>query len=350
MDLGHFAEAQAHAKDSQKFARISADVYEEANGLHIEATCWYTLGHYELCLSLCHQTRELLASCGMSYSLLDYNVLATQAEVHKSKSEYCEARNIHHQTLQRISVTQDLWHRAWAALDIAEIDVSTDVTKDAVLQNIDDARKIFATVPYTRGLAACDMVLADLTLREGDLLAAKALFSKCLKLYMGTHAEITSYCLDCLGDVSRWDLSAETLSWATVLLVHALNVKQKLMINKALLFLGQIFHNCGDLDTAMNLFEVALEGFTYMGVHRSRAECMLHLGDIYKGGGDLLKAVKLWDTARPLFERSSQSKQVSKIDERLASVGDNLLRQHRKSLARLAELMAPTGTLDEVED
>ncbi|KAJ7620760.1 hypothetical protein DFH06DRAFT_1341447 [Mycena polygramma] len=100
----------------------------------------------------------------------------------------------------------------------------------------------------------------------------------------------------------------------------------------------------------MSLFIVALEGFTYMDVHRSRGECMLRLGDIFKGRGDLLKAVELWDTARPLFERSSQAKQVKEIDERLASIGNGLLEQHRKNLVLLAELKAPTGIIEEEED
>ncbi|KAJ7681014.1 hypothetical protein DFH06DRAFT_434246, partial [Mycena polygramma] len=152
------------------------------------------------------------------------------------------------------------------------------------------------------------------------------------------------------GDVSRWDSSSETLIWPTVLLAHSLKHKEKLYFHKALLFLGQIFHCQLDEDTAMSLFNVALEGFTQMDVHRSRAECMLHLGDIYKGRDDLLKAVELWDTARPLFERSSQGKQVKKIDERLASVGEDLLEKHRKSLAYLAELNAPSGIIEEQED
>ncbi|KAJ7620701.1 hypothetical protein DFH06DRAFT_1143808 [Mycena polygramma] len=182
------------------------------------------------------------------------------------------------------------------------------------------------------------------------MLAAKTLFSKCLNWSLGKNADITSSCLERLGDVSRWNSSPDTSSWATVLLAHALKFKEKLLVHKALLSLGQIFHQQADEGTATSLFNVTLEGFTQMDVHRSRAECMLHLGDIHKGHGDLLKAVELWDTARPLFERSSQGKQVKKIDERLASVGGNVLEQHRKSLALLAELNVPSGTIKEVED
>jgi hypothetical protein len=139
-------------------------------------------------------------------------------------------------------------------------------------------------------------------------------------------------------------------NWTTVFLVHSVQRREKLGIYKALQFLGDVLLAQDDQQTATSLFTVALEGFTYMDVHRSRAGCMLRLGDISKGQGNLLKAVEHWTTARPLFEQSSQAKQVNNIDQRLADVGDNVLEQHRKNLAHLAELTAPSGTVDEIND
>jgi hypothetical protein len=65
-----------------------------------------------------------------------------------------------------------------------------------------------------------------------------------------------------------------------------------------------------------------------MDVHRSRAECMLRLGDISKRHDNLLRAVELWETARLLFERSSQAKQIEHIDQRLAGVNEDMLGQN----------------------
>jgi hypothetical protein len=139
-------------------------------------------------------------------------------------------------------------------------------------------------------------------------------------------------------------------SWTVVFLVHSLWQKKKLGIHRALQFLGEIFLAQDDEPTAISLFTVALEGFTYMDVHRSRAECMLQLGDISKGQGNRLKAVKLWESARPLFERSSQTKQVHHVDERLAGVGEDVLHQYRKNLACLAELNVPSVTVGDVDN
>ncbi|KAJ7863009.1 hypothetical protein B0H13DRAFT_2565672 [Mycena leptocephala] len=159
-----------------------------------------------------------------------------------------------------------------------------------------------------------------------------------------------AYCLERLGNFSCWGFLEEMSSQTTVFLVYSVRQKKKLEIHKALQFLGDAFLAQDDEHTAINLFTVALEGFTYMDVHRSRAECMLQLGDISKGHGVLLKAVELWKTARPLFEKSSQAKQVEKIDHRLAGVDEDVLEKHRTNLAHLAELAAPSGTVDEIND
>jgi hypothetical protein len=132
--------------------------------------------------------------------------------------------------------------------------------------------------------------------------------------------------------------------------VHSLKRKEKLGIYKALQFLGDLFLSQEDKHTATNLFTAALEGFTEMDVHHSRAECMLRLGDISMGHSDPLKAVEFWERARPLFEHSSQAKQVQHINERLTGISKDVLEQHRNNLAHLAELNAPVGTIEELED
>jgi hypothetical protein len=139
-------------------------------------------------------------------------------------------------------------------------------------------------------------------------------------------------------------------SWTTVFLVNSLKRKEKLGIYKALHYFGDVFLSQNDEHTAINLFTVALEGFTEMDVHHSRAECMLRLGDISMRHNDPLKAVEFGERARPLFERSSQAKQVQHIDERLAGISEDVLEQHRNSLAHLAELSAPAATVEELED
>jgi hypothetical protein len=100
-----------------------------------------------------------------------------------------------------------------------------------------------------------------------------------------------------------------------------------------------------DLNTAQSLFTVALEGFTWMDVHRSRAECMLHLGEISRWRGDLEEAISSFKAARPLFQCSSQVKDVEHIDSLVRSLEEEMERGHDTKLTYLSTLNVPTQNI-----
>jgi hypothetical protein len=102
--------------------------------------------------------------------------------------------------------------------------------------------------------------------------------------------------------------------------------------------LGQIFSAEGDHETAFNLFNVALDGFTFMDIHRWRADCMVRMADILQACGEVIKAVGLWKAARPLFERSSQMGDIVMIDAKLAEVDSAVLVEYEEQLKHLSEL------------
>jgi hypothetical protein len=112
--------------------------------------------------------------------------------------------------------------------------------------------------------------------------------------------------------------------------------------------LGQILSAQGDDETALSLFTVALDGFKLMDVHRWQADCMVRIADILNGHGEVMKAVEMWTTARPLFERSSQTKDVVKIDAKLAEVDSAVLAEYEEQLRlRLSDLHIPVSALEE---
>lgn len=279
----------------------------------------------------------------MASSALNHSIVNVQAEIHKLKSEYVKARSIHAGILQELSVDQDPYAHATTLVNIAEIDVSVNAPMHDVQRSCDTARKIFNTTGLVAEVIICDIILADLHLREEDFLQAKTLFERCIRLSLAS--ELTSYCLERLGNVRRWGALSEMSSWTTVFLVHSVKRKERVGIHKALQFLGDVFLALDDEHTAISLFTVALEGFTQMDVHCSRAECMLLLGDIFQGHGNLLKAVELWETARPLFEQSSQAKQIEQIDEKLLDINKDVLKQHGTNFAFLAEPHPTSGAL-----
>ncbi|KAJ7892451.1 hypothetical protein B0H13DRAFT_1886794 [Mycena leptocephala] len=297
--LGDYTGGQLDAYEVQRLVNISGDLWEEAHAAGIEADCWLSLGNYKQALMLCNRAKSIIS------------------EIHRLKSEYVAARNIQIQILNTVHVEQNRCRYAYILLNIADIGVSAGAPKDDIQSNVNRAKSIFNTLNYSLGKTGCEVCLADLALREGDLLAAQTSFQKFLTLPPGGHAEIHTYSLERLGDRSRWSGANWTPSWTTL--------KQNREIHQSLKFLGDVFRAEGDQDTAVTLFTVALEGFTQMDVHQGRADCMLRLGDISKDKEDLLNAVDLWKTARPLFERSSQGKQVALIDEKIGKISQDLL-------------------------
>jgi hypothetical protein len=67
--------------------------------------------------------------------------MITQAEVHRHKSEYIEARNIHTFILEVTSI-QEPYGYGSALLNVAEIDVMIGAPKDDVQRNCDSQKNV----------------------------------------------------------------------------------------------------------------------------------------------------------------------------------------------------------------
>ncbi|KAJ7318398.1 hypothetical protein DFH08DRAFT_820000 [Mycena albidolilacea] len=337
-ELGDYPASLTHAWEAQKLARISANLYREAQALFCEAKALGYLGNYKQSIPLCNRGRNLIKHCGMSGGTLHHDLMTQQAEDHKMMSEYNEAHNIYTLILQEVSLEQQPYSYAMALMNIAEIAVTIGTPKNSVQRDIEKSKALIKATNHVAEVVMCEIVLADLFLREGDTVQAITLFKQYLTF---NHAEIKSYCLDRLGNVDRWDTSHWAFGWTTVYLAHSLKFKEQLGIYKALQYSGDIFLAKGDKNTAASIFTVALDGFTFMNIHCSRAECLLRLGDILRSHGDLIAAVKHWDNARPLFECSSQTKQTSKYWQICAGAAP------KKNLAQLVEINAPTSIMVE---
>ncbi|KAJ6464930.1 hypothetical protein C8R45DRAFT_1174224 [Mycena sanguinolenta] len=221
-----------------------------------------------------------------------------------------------------MSVEQEQEDLAITLINLGQIGVVMGASKQDVLQNLEMAKAILISTNHFTGSFYYEIMLADLELREGDMLGAKNRFEKCLHWSWTGDTQVTSFCLEKMSDIGRWgpayhDWAATS---ATVYLAFVLKMKQKLGVYNALCSLGDMFLSNGDELTAESLFTITLEAFTYMDVHRRRADCMSHLGDIAAQRGDILRAKMWWRDARPLFERSLQSKDIMKMDMKLGTL------------------------------
>ncbi|KAF8185372.1 hypothetical protein K438DRAFT_2020105 [Mycena galopus ATCC 62051] len=316
---GEYRASQIHAREAQRLCQLSGNLYEGARALHNEVLASLSLGDYKLCVLLCHRARQHLSLCGMSASVLDLNISSSEAEVHLLKTEYLEAHAIYSQTAHSASVEQDPFNYAFCLLNISVIDVATGAEAHGVHQKLEKAATTFSTMKYPAGMLYCEMIQADLGLRQGNKLAAKTIFQKCLSSSWENSSEIVTYCLERLSDISLWDPSDAWVSeWTIVYLGYSMKSQNRLGLYKALSLLADLFISERDDNTAQSILIVSLEGFTQMDVHRSRAKCMLELADIAKRKGDLERAVALWKYARPLFQRSRQAREIARIDTTLA--------------------------------
>ncbi|KAJ7108216.1 hypothetical protein C8R44DRAFT_744162 [Mycena epipterygia] len=346
-DIGDYSAAQVHAHEAQRIAQLSANLHYEGLALDAEVVCLTALGDLKDTVVLGQRARELLQRCGMQDSTASYSAMAHLAEAHLMKSEYRETRKIHVELSQGFS---GQYETAVALLNIAEIDVIVGAGTLEVQQNLDDAKRKFSDLGMIREVNQCEIVMAELCLREGNTTVAKMALQQCLNASWGKDSSAVSYCLERLANVDRWSLTKTNWSrgWPVIYLAQAHKTQEKLALHNALLFIGDVLLFEGDEYTAHNLFVVALKGFTYMDVHHSKAHCMLRLGDIAKHRGQLAKAVELWKMAHPLFERSSQAKDMAQIDIRLALVDQTVFNTHQKTLELLDKLEAPITSLGEL--
>jgi hypothetical protein len=234
---------------------------------------------------------------------------------------------------------------------MAIIDITTGANSKIIHQNLDIAQSHSRTLHgyigrYTSLVA--DYVAAELCLRNEDLGPANAMFKKCFALSLDIGTELALLFLEKLGNFSTGmnDIPT-TLRWTAIFLGLALKCKEKHQTTQAFRCLGQIFAAEGDDETSLSLFMVALDGFTFMDVHRWQADCMVRIGDIMNNRGEVIKAIELWKTARLLFVRSSQMKDVIKIDTKIAEVDSAILAKYEVQLQHLSELHVPVSALEE---
>ncbi|KAJ7862610.1 hypothetical protein B0H14DRAFT_495735 [Mycena olivaceomarginata] len=338
--VGEYRTAQMHASEAQRLSQLSANLVQEARSLQIGATCSTYLGDLKQSMAQLEKCREILSICGLSGGRLDYASTISQAENHLLKSEYAQARNIYVKIVETSSLTQNVLSYAITLLNIAQIDTKIGGDAEDVHQKINQARKIYGThITFSLEIVFCNMIQADLELREKKFDTAKSNFLESGK----RNNQTESFCLERLADIRAWPASTWQSRWPVIYCAYTYKSKEKVALHKALLFLGDVFIANKDEETATNAYIVALEGFTYMDIHQSRAQCMIRLGDLAEGQGRTLQAIAFWEEARPLFERSLQAKDVAQIDARLSTAE----KAHQKALLELVTSHAPVHLVAE---
>ncbi|KAJ6477738.1 hypothetical protein C8R45DRAFT_1157671 [Mycena sanguinolenta] len=314
VDDGKYSTALKYANEAQQLLESSADLYHSAYGLFFQAQCSTSVANYCKSMVQLDEAEKIVEICGMSGGLLHCELRIHQAEIHLQKSEYTQARSMFSDIAETAFQAQQLAVYTSAWQNIAYIDIRIGAAAADIWKNL-TIKDIYSSTGYP--LSVTKMVEACMHLRENAFELAKLAFQECFHTSM---AEGQSICLEHLADIKAWPVAIEQSTWPVIYLGFAYTVKEKLALHKALLFLGDVFIASQDESTAFALYTVALEGFKCMDVHQKQAECMLRLGDLAHTHGNAAAAIIHWKTARPLFEQSSQMKDVAQIDSKLASI------------------------------
>jgi tetratricopeptide (TPR) repeat protein len=338
--IAEYTAGYALAIESQRLCKLVSNFYLEAQALWLETSFWKVFGNYKHSLRLLQSARESLRLCAMSGAHWDLSILQTEADTYQQKSEYGEALSILGQICEKTSPEQDMFVHSFALLDIGKINTIIGSTSSDVKHYLESAKKLFSSIRYLAGVTYCEMSLASLKLAEGDLLTAKQMFQQCLIWSWGKDTQVSTHCLEEMSDLGHWQIT--DFNWvsrsAFTYLAFAHKIKQNHNVCNALRCLGDVFLFEGDDGTAECLFTVALEGFTCMDVHRSKADCLLRLGDIMQKRDNLDEANSLWMQARPLFQRSLRVQDVVQVDTRLTAKTQDT----ENSMFHLAQLNVPT--------
>ncbi|KAJ7865163.1 hypothetical protein B0H14DRAFT_3133491, partial [Mycena olivaceomarginata] len=285
---GEYCTAQTHVAEALQLLKLVPNLFLEARALQIGAQCSAYLGNFLQAIESLHRGRIIIGICGLAGGNLDHIMAVQQGEIHFLKSEYAQARSINSQVVATVSPGQDAYTHAISLLNLIHIDT---MCGDAmgVYHKLNQAKEIFNKFAGSREIRYCNITEADIELREKKFDLAKIRFQKCLHSTWGIDNEVESFCLERLADITAWPTSEWESRWPVTYLGYAYKIKDKLALHKALLCLGDVFIVNKDGKTAENLYMLVLEGFTQMDIHRSRAQCMIRLGDLAKKTRTYLK-------------------------------------------------------------
>jgi hypothetical protein len=347
MRMGNLNSAQKHANRAQEYAEALGAIFPQAKSLYTQARCQILSAKFSKAQILIKDATQLLTSCGLEACTLHLKLQNLAAEVHLLRTEYLESHYI------QIPIAATSKPKSYISIvansSIALIDIARGIDSYSIRKNLDQCQlhcEPFYGFQQTQLKFYTDSQFAVLCLRDSDISTANEIFTRYFFDSQHLSMDRAIFCLERLADLSTGINSSQTtIGWAGIFLVLALRSRDKLAIMKAFCCLGQISYAYvqGDDDTALSLFNVALEGFIFMDIHQWRADCMVRIGDIWGSHGELLRAVGLWKATRPLFARSSQAKDVSQIDAKLTMVEALISEHHEKQLLHLTELNVPAG-------
>lgn len=267
-------------------------MYDQIKALTREADCHIDIGKdFRKASIAVDEALALLNALGMG-SNSDYHMalMNTRAEVALQKTEYDDAMGIYRQavdvshpaplhspvagverTFQVVSLNA---FQLVTLLNIAHVDVATwsgDSTGDEIRGRLDALRPLLGY--YSKLYPCfCDIEQGVLYFRQKQYDVAQDFFKRCLTTVHYDLGNVPELSLRCREGLSNTALAKEdqesALRYSVVFLLESLKASAWPFIHRSLRCLGDVLLSEGDKGSAEAFFEVALEGFTSMDIHR----------------------------------------------------------------------------------
>ncbi|KAJ7067361.1 hypothetical protein C8F01DRAFT_665982 [Mycena amicta] len=321
---GNYQESIRRASQQQKIGTATANTNAQISGCRLQAMAFTALGQFKQSAQRLTEGREVIEYNNLQGSEVDHMFMNSEADVFQLKTEYLEARHIQALIVSKTSRALSPVTHAYALVNVAYLDTMLGAPLETVQSSLDAAIDTFHAAKYPRGIDACDVYQADLYLREHDVVRARAEFIRLYGELCKKDTELACCCLVRLADPTHalpMHSLDETARWAAVFLAYNLRVpsatRNSLTVNQSLRCFGDVLARQGNDADALSVLEAALEGFTRMDIHQSRAECMRTMADIYLRRDDANRWREFLTTAMDLFERSQQWSKVALLEERL---------------------------------
>ncbi|KAJ6591213.1 hypothetical protein DFH09DRAFT_1026273 [Mycena vulgaris] len=311
-------DALSYLREFQRLVRRLGQFRGEARGLILEARILKNMGYLSRAIELCTEAQQLYVASGFQDSVPMITSMDILADIYYRKTEYSEARRIHEEIVRSTSSERAPLFHATGNANLALVDILMDTSDEGpIVEHLDASRALYAKHTFHWGLLLCDLRTADLHLRRGERAVARGLYHSLIRT-TGIDNAMLGWCFSKFASPElRLDEGAPPFRWTTVYFAHVRKLDNLAGIYDALRCFGDIFLAQDETETAASLFQAALDGFTHMDIHQNRAMCMFRLAQISRNRGETEAARDMWETARPLFMRSSQTQNVAAIDRKL---------------------------------
>jgi tetratricopeptide (TPR) repeat protein len=318
---GKFNLAVLEGQEGLAISHLNGHLYSEALIHEVTADALIALGDYRAAEEHCTAGAALYVTLGLNTNDSDMyrNLVLSMAENNLQRTQYTDARNCY--ALLGASLAGS-WtpHNRQESLALCNLVYIEAISRERCDPSLTER------LGAVRARLTTSLELTFSNCCESEILYRCKKYSEAQKPLLsaitgarGTQAASLGIAYQQMGDVQfAQQRILLGLEYYILYLSLAKSTNHRLSTHQALRRLGDIFQAFDDPDTARSLWQVALDGFLLMGIHRDQGDCWIRLGDLELKQGNVEVARRFWEDAKTAYKRCPVEREVRFCVERLA--------------------------------